>query len=275
MSREKESRKRNISPESSGKQNKKTKNINFVSMLRGRETGLRRKKTILYNIKSFGTFRNILKLNPKIQIIFIHKDDDKIKVDRFEDIRQDPYAFQGQEPYYTYDENGEQHEHLYSTLYVAKNVKRHPENSNDFSHYQSIGIDDYHIYSSKQIFIDDKKQNLYYITYDEENIKKYIDMRGYKLIFDGDDIKEFTQSIDSEADKIQSASYNYSYSLTEQSGSGLKYIKYLKSKSTQKLQQIAKGKNIEYMRKYKGKIVEIKRETLQKKLLKKYLDAKK
>lgn len=236
----------------------------ILSVLRKKETNsVKRPKQnkVLYNVKSQIMLSNIFELKPKIQLYHINEENEKIIYEGiYTGFLEDYHFFHGQHVY----EDDDGNEQLYTFEYTGRNINNKKiDNSEDYLHNSYKHIDDSDL---KNIFVNKEKSKLYYFDQKNENIKRILDMYNVKLIFDEKEINEFSDKIKEEVENMKS--------LSEQYGSGNKYIKYLKNKSIQKLQQIAKNKNIEYVKKYKGKIIEIKRETLEKKLLKKYLESR-
>lgn len=268
---------------------------NVISLLKKRETGKLSKNiknfsqykmfndSILYNVVFSHKIRDILKYNPKIIFYLFYIDDnDNIKLEKYNNLCLNTNFYAQIEL-----ENG-----------INKTFDLYGTNINDKNEKKLL--DDVLL---EHLYTDKKFKNLYLFnyTYNDyyDNIEKKTQENKETKLFNSfvvnnnvqlnnpsysseifKDLDFFVKDItmnDTEC-KYNSSSDNDKYNSDWNNGSPnnnggginktnkLNYIKKLKNKTLDKLQNIAKNKKIKYTKKLNGKNIPIKKETLIKKL---------
>ena len=258
------------------------KQTNIAKFLQQRETGNSRRRPskirkfmknnfafkdkTLYVVEWSFILDKILEYNPSIEfhkINIIVKKDKSLKVNyniyKYLEVENDIYAQvvlsdnEGHEVFHTFNLFGKDEEGddvpLLNDLLLLNTYTNEDFTTLYFIHVFNSHIDNENV---------DKTQ-----IYDQ-----FIKNHNLKLIDDIDITKEMIQKALEEKEEKEEISANKIYNISKGGLNKQSYIKLLKGKSFEKLKMIAKNKNISYLKKVNGIYVNIKPDTLIKKLCK-------
>jgi hypothetical protein len=269
----------------------KRKTTNMFNLINSRNTGMLSKKTntlsmfnnnkTLYTVGGEVNISNILYYNPKIELKeFTISGANKLNINNFNKlyINNEFYAQN-----VIFNDNGRTVLQTFELIGSNKIKKETKKLLNDIQ--------------INNLYVDEKLENFYLFSYDVANYKYYNKeiadkifnelKKDYDLNLIDDKIDYYDDEYDDENKRMEDLNYRFFKKLNlkryppdtnSRSGSPItggsnksiktKYIKTLRNKTLEKLQNMAKNKKVKYTKKVDGKSVAIKKETLIKKLCK-------